>query len=154
MPWNRENMVKKRRTSKNLVPFVLCAMGVSTFIYGGCSKVEGDSPAPVVEAKTGMKDPSFKHAMDSQDEARKELAKARNVVVERMTEMIEAKKKELGTVDEAKLKAALEKDPEWVSLQKRCLDANQAIKDNQLKTMSVVREQLKSRKATEGKISK
>ena len=59
-----------------------------------------------------------------------------------MVEMIEAKKKELGTDDEAALKAALEKDPAWRELYARCQDANAAIGENRRETMAVVRERL------------
>ena len=54
----------------------------------------------------------------------------------------EAKKRELGTDDEATLRAALEKDPTWRDLYARCQDANAAIGENRRDTMAVVRERL------------
>ena len=84
--------------------------------------------------------------LDGQVAKRGELAKARSTVVAQMSEMIEAKKKELGTDDEATLKAALEKDPAWRDLYARCQDANAAIGENQAKTISAVRERLRRTK--------
>ena len=61
-------------------------------------------------------------------------------------------KKELGTDDEAKLKAALEKDPAWNELHRRCEDANTAIAENRRETMAAVRERIS--KKEEGKRKK
>ena len=115
----------------------------------GCSREEGNAQpqaaAPEVSPaapESYMKDKAFRANLDGQVAKRKELAKARNAIVAQMTEMIEAKKKELGTDDEAKLKAALEKDPAWNELHKRCEDANAAIGENRKETMAVVRERL------------
>ena len=44
--------------------------------------------------------------------------------------------------DEAKLKAALEKDPAWNELYRRCQDVNTAIGENRRETMAAVRERL------------
>ena len=106
----------------------------------GCSREGEVSPA----APEGgyMKDKAFRAKLDGQVEKRGELAAARNGIVAQMTEMIEAKKRELGTDDEAKLKAALEKDPAWNELRRRCQDANTAIGENRRETMAVVRERL------------
>ena len=109
----------------------------------GCSR-EGEGNAAVSPAapESYMKDREFRGRLDGQVAKRAELAKARNAVVERMAAMIEAKKSELGTDDEAALRAALEKDPEWRDLYARCQDANAAIGENRKETMAVVRERL------------
>ena len=109
----------------------------------GCSR-EGEKKADVSPAapESYMKDKAFRAKLDGQVAKRGELASARNAVVAQMTEMIEAKKKELGTDDEAKLKAELEKDPAWNELYRRCQDANTAIGENRRKTMAAVRERL------------
>ena len=105
----------------------------------GCSREAEVSPA----APEGyMKDKAFRAKLDGHVAKRGKLASARNVIVAQMTEMIEAKKKELGTDDEAKLKAALEKDPAWNELYRRCQDANTAIRENRKETMAAVRERL------------
>ena len=113
----------------------------------GCSRDDkapaGDGAAVSPAApESYMKDEAFRGRLDGQVAKRSDLAKARNAVVALMAEMIEAKKKELGTADEATLKAALEKDPEWRDLYARCQDANAAIGENRRDTMAVVRERL------------
>ena len=114
----------------------------------GCSREEGKpqaAAAPEVSPaapESYMKDKAFRAKLDGQVAKRGELASARNVVVAQMAEMIEAKKRELGTDDEAKLKAALEKDPAWNELHRRCEDANAALVENRRETMAAVRERL------------
>ena len=118
---------------------------VALAALAGCSRDDGKGEASAVSSaapESYMKDKAFRGKLDGQVAKRGELAKARSVVVARMTEMIEAKKKELGTDDETKLKAALEKDPEWNELSRRCTDANAAIGENQKATMAIVRERL------------
>ena len=107
----------------------------------GCSREAGE-PAPAAPEGGYMKDKAFRAKLDGQVAKRGELAAARNGIVAQMTEMIEAKKRELGTDDEARLKAALEKDPAWNELHRRCQDANTAIGENRRETMAVVRERL------------
>ena len=102
----------------------------------GCSR-EVEKPA-----ESPLKDPAFRAKLTEQAQERDALASARGAIVERMTAMIEAKKKELGTDDEAKLKAALEKDPEWNELYRRCEDANTAIREQRRRTAVVVRERM------------
>lgn len=127
----------------------------------GCSRDEG-APAqggaavPPSSPESYMKDKAFRAKLDGQTAKRGELARARSAVVAQMTEMIEAKRKELGIAgkpgstlspgDEAKLKAALEKDPAWNELYKRCQDANAAIAENRRDTMAAVRERLTRKK--------
>ena len=113
----------------------------------GCSREEGKPQAATPEVSPAapesyMKDKAFRAKLDGQVAKRRELTSARNAIVAQMTEMIEAKKKELGTDDEAKLKAALEKDPAWNELYRRCQDANTAIGENRRETMAAVRERL------------
>jgi len=109
----------------------------------GCSR-EGEKKAAVSPAspESYMKDEAFRGRLDGQVAKRGELAQARNAVVAQMAEMVEAKKRELGTDDEAALRAALEKDPAWRELYTRCQDANAAIGENRRETMAVVRERL------------
>lgn len=116
----------------------------------GCSREEGKPRAAAPEASPAapesyMKDKAFRAKLDGQVSKRGELAAARSAVVAQMAEMVEAKKKELGTDDEAKLKAALEKDPAWNELYRRCQDANTAIGENRRETMAAVRERLTRR---------
>ena len=126
-------------------------------VVAGCSREEGKPQAASPEVSPAapesyMKDKAFRAKLDGQVKKRGSLAAARNSIVAQMTEMIEAKKKELGTDDEAKLKAALEKDPAWNELHRRCEDANTAIAENRRETMAAVRERIS--KKEEGKRKK
>ena len=131
-------MTLSRQTSSFLVSIALCAMGLSAFVFTGCEKAEPPPSAP----SQGLAEPAFRQKLSDKRDERLELARARDAVVGKMTAMIEAKKAELKTDDLAKVKAALEKDPEWQSLYKRCLDANQAIKEKRRESMNMVREKI------------
>ena len=118
--------------------------------FAGCSRddgapAQGGEAVPPSSPESYMKDGAFRSKLAEQTAKRDELAAARSAIVAQMTEMIEAKKRELKTDDEAKLKAALEKDPAWNELYKRCQDANAAIGENRAETMAAVRERLTKR---------
>lgn len=142
------------RTSKFLVPFALCAMGVLVLVFTGCERKPEKQEPPRHAPESYMKDPVFRAALAERRGVRNELAKSRAIVVERMTAMIEAKKAELRTDDLEKVRAELEKDPEWKSLYERCVDANQAIEEQRKKTLGLVRERIVPQKPVDGKISK
>lgn len=144
-------MFKTRRPSVFGVSIALFAIGLSALVFTGCGKGE---PSPSPAAKSYMDDPDFRQALKEKRDERVELASARNIVVKKMTAMIEAKKKELKTDDLAQVKAALEKDPEWQSLYQRCLDANQAIKEKRRESMGLARERLSAAGGDNRKISK
>lgn len=115
----------------------------------GCSREEAPAAAAPDNA---LQDKAFIAELGEQSAKRGELARARGAVVAKMEEMIEAKKKALGIAtaagkglspeDEAKLKAELEKDPEWKELYARCEDANTAITEARRKANAMVRERL------------
>lgn len=120
----------------------------------GCTR-EAEKPAAAVPGAPFMKDPAFRAKLDGQSKERSALVAARGRVVARMEEMIEAKKRALGTADEAKLRAELEKDPEWNELHRRCEDANTAIKEQRRRTAAAVCEHMtKAAPARGGDISK
>ena len=124
---------------------ILAALALAAPV--GCSRDEGaaaqgGAAVPPSSPESYMKDGAFRSKLAEQTSKRGELARARNAIVAQMTEMIEAKKRELKTDDEAKLKAELEKDPAWNELYKRCQDANAAIAENRRDTMAAVRERL------------
>ena len=123
------------------------AAALAAAALAGCSRDEGAGRGAVSPGspESYMKDGAFRAKLDAQTAERARLAGARATIVERMVEMVEAKKRELGTGDEAKLKAALEKDPAWNELYRRCQDADAAIGENRGKTISIVRERLARR---------
>jgi len=149
-------MEKTRRTSRVLVPFALCAMGVWAFIFAGCSKREPAAAAPSHAPENYMNDPVFRKELADKRAARNELAKVRSRLVKELEKKLEAKRLELGVActngvplarklneqEEARVRAMLESDPEWKSLCQRCIDANQALRDNQKATQRIVRERI------------
>lgn len=135
-------MTLKKRTSLFLVPFVLCAIGTSAFIFAGCSReAEPVSPAgsPTPPA---MQDPAFRDQLKGLRAERTAALAARDTVVAQMKAKVDAAKAKLKTDDEKLIKAELEKDPEWQSLYTRCTDANAAIEERHQKTLKAVREKL------------
>ena len=139
---------------KNFLTSCFLLLPFSFFLLlSGCSRdgaAEKDAAVPPSSPASYMKDPELKARFAAKNDERKELVKARSAVVEKMTAMIEAKKKELGTSDEAALKAALEKDPEWNALYRRCTDANTAIDENRRSKMAVFRERVTRQSADAG----
>ena len=133
----------------------LFAAAIALAALAGCTR-EAEKPAAAEAAQPVMKDPAFRAKLTAQAKERSALAAARGRIVAKMTEMIEAKKKALGTDDEAKLKAELEKDPEWNELYRRCEEANTAIREQRRRTAAAVRERMTKKAAPErgGDISK
>ena len=133
----------------------LFAAAIALAALAGCTR-EAEQPAASEEAQPVMKNPAFRAKLTAQAKERSALAAARGRIVAKMTEMIEAKKKALGTDDEAKLKAELEKDPEWNELYRRCEEANTAIREQRRRTAAAVRERMAKKAAPErgGDISK
>lgn len=128
-------------------------MGAFALVLTGCERT-ADEASPKSEATAScMSDPKFRQDLAEARAERNGLAKARNDVVAKLNAMIAAKKAELKTDDVAKVRAELEKDPEWRSLCQRCLDANQAIEESRKRTLEQVRGRLTSA-APNNKISK
>ena len=101
-----------------------------------------------------MNDTAFREDLRERRQARESLQGARAKIVAKMEAMVEAKRRELGEADDATVRAALERDPEWKSLYQRCLDANRAIEENQSATLAAVRRRIRPERPAKGKISK
>ena len=138
-------MNMKKRTSLFLVPFVLCTMGAWALFFAGCSREEAPvspSPSAAKPASAMMDDPAFRAKLADLRAERSEVVKARHKVVEQMKAKVDAAKARLKTDDEKLVKAELEKDPEWISLCKRCTDANEALDEQRQKALGAVREKM------------
>lgn len=153
-------MFLKRFSATASLATVLLAVALG--FLSGCGKEKPEassSEAPRHSPESYMKDPAFRKSLADKRSERGELAKARNIVVARMTEMIEAKLKEKGIdkptdADLDAIKVELERDPEWKSLYQRCLDANQAIQDNLKQAQAIARQRITPRRPQNQKISK
>ena len=93
-----------------------------------------------------MNDPVFRKKLTDSRKERESYTVARTKLVREMEKMIEAKKAELPNADDAALKAALEKDPKWIDLNRRVNDLTAAIGENRRKAQGIVRERLAPKK--------
>lgn len=134
-----------KRASSYLVPFTLGATGLVLLCLVGCEGRRDSAPAgasPQTAAAHRMEDPVYRRQLDDQIAERNRLSAIRGCLVERMEAMIEAQRQALPAADDAAVKAALEKDPEWRSLYARVVDVNAALEDNHKKSLQVVRNRM------------
>jgi len=122
------------------VPFVLCAMGALTLCLSGCKKKEEAKPQqqPANSPEVYMKDEAFRKDLAGQRTQRLDLTKSRSALVEKMKAMVDAERAKSPGADDAAIKASLEKDAEWVSLEKRVTDLNAALGENHKRTLKIV----------------
>ena len=135
------------RTRLKLVPFALVAMGAFALAVPGCRKEEEPvSPSPEVY----MKDPVFRQQLADGRKEREGFLVKRTELVRKLEQMVEAKKAAMPGADDAAVKAALEKDPEWNDLLKRVADLTTAMKEGGRRMDEVIRKRIAPKK----KISK
>ena len=146
----------KKSARKHLVP---CALGAAAFcvlLVAGCQR-EGDKTAAADSAPKAeppsvyMKDPAFRKALADKRQERNEILSVRGRLVEQAEKMVEAAKAKMPGADDAAIKAALEKDREWVSLIARIESANEAYKDNRLATTRIVGDRIAPKKSSNSK---
>lgn len=163
--WSNSIMRKlKTNFSQIFVPLALCAMGVGLLCLSGCRKREEAKPSPPdhYSPSVYMKDQAFRAALAAKETARKAELAVRNAVVSEMKALMEEKRKALQMTFAAKmtnaitgfveaapsaeqlavLKAALEQDPKWQELTRRCLDSNAKLETNRLETTEIVRKRI------------
>lgn len=130
-------MLKKRNSARLwLVPFAFIAMGVIMLVLSGCRKEEEPvSSSPEVY----MKDPVFRRELADGRKERTAFEAKRAELVKELEKRIEAKKAAMPGADDAAVKAALEKDPEWLELKKRVVDLTTAIKESGRRMDEVIR---------------
>ena len=131
-------------TKTILTGFSAVALLAALGLAGGCGRSERkEAPPPHPSApESYMNDKEFTGALAERKTEHRRLVRERNAIVDRMKAKIVAKRAELGTEDEAKVKAELEKDPEWNELYKSCEEANANIERVRKDTLGVVRERL------------
>ena len=148
-------------TSKNLVAVVLGTIASLAFFSIGCSREEAPAAAPAApeapvaeaprEKTSRLADPVYKAAIDDHMSKQQELRMLQSRLAERLRAKVNAMRESLGVEDEAAIKAALEKDPEFKSLQSRMIDAGKALRDEQRHATETVRAKIVSGSAKEGK---
>lgn len=127
----------QRKFFKNALAAVVVA-GAILCVLTGCNRESAELSSP----ESYMKDKNFVKTLEAQRRRQGELEAAHRKLAEQMTAMIEAKKKELKTEDLDKVRLELEKNEEWKSLYKRCLDAATAMRENRRKTEGIVRKRI------------
>ena len=97
-----------------------------------------------------MKDPVFRQQLADGRKEREGFLVKRTELVRKLEQMVEAKKAAMPGADDAAVKAALEKDPEWNDLSKRVEDLSTAMKEGGRRMDEVIRKRIAPKK----KISK
>ncbi len=136
-----------KRTSKILVPFALCAMGLVSFFITGCREEKKPSQTVVDPPSVYMKDPQFKNKLEEQRAKMRSLFERRSPIVDKMKLMIDEAKAKLKTEDVAKIEEALKKTPEWEKLRKELEEVNNLINATRMATTKIVGERIAPKKA-------
>ena len=136
-------MTMKSCTRTSLVPFALVVMGAFALILPGCRK-EDESKSSLSEAY--MNDPVFRKQLADGRKERTAFEVKRSELVAAMEKMIEAKKAAMPGADDAAVKAALEKDPEWIDLKNRVVDLTTAIQESGRRMDGVIRGRIAPKK--------
>lgn len=89
-----------------------------------------------------MRDGEFLAKLDKQDDKRKQLLSERYKIQRKLMKKASDLQAQMPGAGEAELVAALEQDPEWVSLKNRMKDLVDAAEDNRAETLDIVRERL------------
>ena len=131
-------------TGRFLVPAALGAAGFAVLFLAGGGKDE--APVDASSPASYMKDTAFRGKLDELRAEQRDLLRARERVVAEMKAKVDAAKSRLKTDDEKLVKAELEKDPEWQSLYKRCVDANTALDEQRRRTLGEVRGRIAPKK--------
>ena len=93
-----------------------------------------------------MKDPVFRQQLADGRKEREGFLVKRTELVKKLEQMVEAKKAAMPGADDAAVKAALEKDPEWNDLSKRVADLTTAMKEGGRRMDEVIRKRIAPKK--------
>lgn len=139
-------------TSKNLVAVALGAIVSLALFTSGCSRDEEprdvpETPAPSASTSPEkipprLSDPEYKAALDNNLANQNDLRSVQSRLMSQLRAKVNAVRESLGTDDEAALKAELEKDPDFKSLQSRLADVATALRDEQRHAAEVVRRKI------------
>ena len=108
------------------------------------AKPEAPPPHPA-SPESYMNDKEFTGRLAERKAEHRKAVRERNAIVEKMKAKIDAKRAEMKGADDAKVKAELEKDPEWRELRGKCEDANAKAERIRKGTLGVVRERLRGK---------
>lgn len=120
-------------------------MGIAALFFAGCKK-EAEPQPEAQRPASYMNDPEFRSQLDTQRVAHVKLVRERNSFADRLKEKFDEARRRLKTDDPAKVKAELEKDPEWKELYAKCTNAAARVEVNRQNTLGIVRERLTRQK--------
>ena len=120
------------RTRARLVPFALCAMGISLLFLAGCRK-EKEPEIPASSPESYMRDPVFRKQLDEKRAELSAIVRERKPLVERMEALVREHGQDL---------AALQKIPEWNDLHKKVTALNAKYEETRARQLKIVRERI------------
>lgn len=127
--------------TRNILSY-LTALSLGLLVGCGSDEPQQGNNAPEQPAVSGaevLKNPEYQREMGALKRASAVIAGQRMQLLKKMETMAAAKRSLMPSADEAKLRAELDKDPEWVSLVKRMDDLTEAYQDNQKARLATVR---------------
>lgn len=135
------------RTSLNLVPFVLCTIGLVTICICGCGKDENKktNAAPVADSPSVyMKDKEFRKQLNDLFVARKKIAAEQYQISEKINALAKdlVEKKQASDLRAAYEKLEKEQNPEWVKLKKELEEVKAKLAANRKETFAVTGKRL------------
>lgn len=123
----------KASTNSFFVPFALCAIGLLTLCFTGCSRDDGGKKPARHESASYMNDASFRSKLD---EARRELAAIaaeRKPFADKMQSLIDEHGEDL---------AKLQKIAEWNDLHRKVTELNAKYESARKRMLAFVRERI------------
>lgn len=137
------------RKSLQYVPFVLCTIGITLFFLSGCKKEEGSADAAqkpqkltVSSVAERMADPEYVKKLEAQGAERDGIVAARGKLTVQAQQMLKDMRAKMPGADAAAVKAALEKDPEYLSVVARIKDLSTNLEANRQVTAQLIRERM------------
>ena len=137
-------LCKAMKTMKNTRIMLIAALTAA--VVAGCTKEAEPETAAEKQAPAAVdnraQDKAYVRALQASAAKRDSLVGTRIKVLEEMKAKFAAKQAEMAGADEQAVMAALEADPEWISLEKRSNDLNQAVEDEQRRARELIRQRI------------
>ena len=127
------NIEMMMRTRARLVPFVLCTIGVLSFVLPGCRKEEKAPEIPASSPASYMNDPEFRKQISDKRKELQAIVAERKPLADRMQELVTAHGEDL---------AALQKIPEWNELYKKVTALNKKYEEVRTRQLRIVKDRI------------
>ena len=126
-------LIMKYRTRARLVPFALCATGLTLLFLAGCRKEEAKPETPASSPASYMNDPVFRKQLEEKRSELSAIVKERKPLADRMQALVKEHGEDL---------AALQKIPEWNFLYKKVTALNKRYEEVRARQLRIVRERI------------